>query len=245
MKETVILTGATGAIGTELARGILQRGYPLVLGCRNAQKAESLKAQLEKEFPGASISAVTLDLEREDSVRRFAESLPDTPLILLNNAGVMRRTYAADPLGRELTIVVNYIHTRLLTDLLLATGRLKRVVFTTSLTRFMYRPFSCGETVTEKDFHQLRTYGQSKRLITDYAARLHAEGRVEVTCGDPGIVDTGMINMKRWYDPLADIFFRPFIRSPHHGAEPSLRALTSPPGYIYCRHRRHPLPAYR
>ena len=153
-----------------------------------------------------------------------------------------QRRYAADAQGRELSLAVNYHNTRLLTDLLLCTGRLRRVVFTTSLTRFYYRPWRYRAEATADTFHQLRTYGLSKRAITDYAARLHASGRVEVTCADPGVVDTGMITMQRWYDPLANIIFRPFIRSPRRGAVPALRALAGPSGYIYCAHLRHPLP---
>ena len=31
--------------------------------------------------------------------------------------------------------------------------------------------------------------------------------------------------MHRWYDPLADIFFRPFIKSPARGARPIINAV--------------------
>lgn len=236
---TIILTGATGAIGRELARALSPR-FPLLLGCRNTARAEELAATL----PG-KVKVGRLDLADPESVRDFAASVPTHtlgPLVLLNNAGVMQRRYAADAQGRELSLAVNYHNTRLLTDLLLRTGRLRRVVFTTSLTRFYYRPWRYRAEATADTFHQLRTYGLSKRAITDYAARLHASGRVEITCADPGVVDTGMITMQRWYDPLANIIFRPFIRSPRRGAVPALRALAGPSGYIYCAHLRHPLP---
>ena len=116
------------------------------------------------------------------------------------------------------------------------------MVFTTSITRCLYKPFLERAKVSETEFHQLRTYALSKRLITDYAATLHASGRCEVACADPGVVDTGMIRMQRWYDPLADLFFRPLIRKPWRGSLPAWRALTSEAGYIYCARRRHSLP---
>ena len=84
------------------------------------------------------------------------------------------------------------------------------------------------------------TYGQSKRMITEYARQLAEvlKGRVRVNCADPGIVDTGMISMQRWYDPIADALFRPFIRNPRQGAEPALRATyAEASGKIYCRRR--------
>jgi hypothetical protein len=51
-----------------------------------------------------------------------------------------------------------------------------------------------------------------------------------------------MIHMERWYDRLADIFFRPLIRSPKHGAIPTLRAYSSTvSARIYGRYLSHPL----
>lgn len=236
---TVILTGATGAIGRELAYALSSR-FSLLLGCRNTARARELAATL----PG-DVKVARLDLTDPESVHDFAASIQThthEPLVLLNNAGVMQRHYAADAQGRELSLAVNYHNTRLLTEELLHTGRLRRVIFTTSLTRFYYRPWRYHTEATSETFHQLRTYGLSKRAITDYAAELYADGRVEVTCADPGIVNTSMITMQRWYDPLANVLFRPFIRSPRRGAIPALRALAGPSGYIYCAQRRHHLP---
>ncbi|MBQ3979920.1 MAG: hypothetical protein II634_03915 [Lachnospiraceae bacterium] len=36
-----------------------------------------------------------------------------------------------------------------------------------------------------------------------------------------------MISMGRWFDPLADVLFRPFIKTPEQGVQPALRALAS------------------
>ena len=50
---------------------------------------------------------------------------------------------------------------------------------------------------------------------------------MKVNCADPGIVDSSMIHMDRWFDPIADVVFRPLIRTPRNGAVPALRALFS------------------
>ena len=97
---TIILTGATGAIGRELA-GALSPRFPLLLGCRDTTRAEDLAATL----PG-KVKVGRLDLADPESVRDFAASVPTHtlgPLVLLNNAGVMQRRYAADAQGRELS----------------------------------------------------------------------------------------------------------------------------------------------
>ena len=75
----------------------------------------------------------------------------------------------------------------------------------------------------------------------ELAPRAKARG-VKVNLCDPGVVDTGIIAMDRWFDPLADIFFRPFIRSVANGARPALRALFAPAGdspRIYTLRRTH------
>ena len=42
---------------------------------------------------------------------------------------------------------------------------------------------------------------------------------------DPGIVSTDIITMHKWFDPLTDIFFRPFIRKPKKGASTAIGLL--------------------
>lgn len=236
-----LLTGATGAIGREIAEALAAEKKPLILACRNMQKAEELCDNLREKYGYKNIWPLKLDLADEDSVRKAAELRHYHNLAaIINNAGIMNRTYRTDSKGRELTMAVNYYNTRLFNELILRHTDVDRVVFTTSLTRFMGRRRGYSLEVTEKNFSQLGTYGLSKKAITDYAAELadRYKGDMKVNCADPGIVDTGMISMQRWFDPIADICFRPFIRSPRQGAEPTLRALrTNLSGRIFCRHR--------
>lgn len=249
-KLPILLTGATGAIGTAAARELLRRGESVILACRDERRGATLVESLRREFPQARVELTRLDLASEKDVREGAARLAGRPLkALVNNAGIMNRSFRLDADGRESTLGVNYFNTRLLTELLLpqiADGG--AIVFTTSLTRYMWRTRrQLPERVEERDFSQLGTYGLSKTLLTRWAARLAvdvAARGIRVNCADPGIVNSSMISMKRWFDPLADIFFRPFIRSPRRGAEPALRALYAPAGAsaaIYCRRRRHRL----
>ncbi len=248
-KGFYLLTGATGAIGREIAEALAAEKKPLILACRNMQKAEELCDYLRAKYGYTQygydcIFTCELDLADEDSVRKAASSFGGTfrsLAAIINNAGIMNRTYRTDSKGRELTMAVNYYNTRLFNELILKNTYVERVVFTTSLTRFMGRRRCYSLEVTEKNFSQLGTYGLSKKAITDYAVELakrYKDRNTKVNCADPGIVDTGMISMHRWFDPIADICFRPFIRSPRQGAEPTLRALrTNLTGRIFCRFR--------
>ena len=253
----VIVTGATGAIGPEICKALAAEGYGLILACRDYHKAEALTRQLPKT---TKVIFLQLDLTDVDKVHKAAAELPrlipanDSVAGLINNAGVMASEYIISSSGHEIDMSVNYLNTRLWTRLILQSGLLSKgasIVFTTSLTRHLQRgtdmPKECSNP---KRFSRLGTYGASKRALTFYAAALSRKLRpkgIYVNCADPGIVNSGMITMNRWFDPITDIIFRPFIRSPRKGAVPALRAfeagLHKQSGLIFCMRRIHPLPS--
>lgn len=245
----VIVTGATGAIGVEICRALCRKATPLLLACRNESKANNLIQRLRAEFPEAKLEFLSLDLADQRSIEQAAASLNGKSIAgLINNAGVMERNFRLNSDGREMDLSVNYFNTMNFTEQIipmLSNG--SAIVFTTSLTRFLHRSLPSEIRVNESNFSQLGTYGLSKRLITDYASRLSASlayRNIRVNCADPGIVDTGMITMKRWFDSIADLLFRPFIRKPAQGAEPALRAFAAcDSGKIYCRRATHKMPA--
>ena len=53
---------------------------------------------------------------------------------------------------------------------------------------------------------------------------------IVVNAADPGIVSTDIITMHMWFDPLTDLFFRPFIRTPRQGADTAIRLLLDEDG---------------
>jgi NAD(P)-dependent dehydrogenase (short-subunit alcohol dehydrogenase family) len=77
-------------------------------------------------------------------------------------------------------------------------------------------------------FWRIPIYSNSKLALTlftfDLAERLKDKG-ITVNAADPGIVSTDIIRMHNFIDPLTDIFFRPFIRTPRQGADTAIRLL--------------------
>ena len=41
-------------------------------------------------------------------------------------------------------------------------------------------------------------------------------------------MSTNIISMDMWFDPLTDVLFRPFIRTPRQGADTAIRLLLEP-----------------
>ena len=72
---TVVITGATGKLGSALARHLAPLGWRLVLTSREARRCEPLASELRAK--GATVVTVTLDLLDEESAETLAERLAD------------------------------------------------------------------------------------------------------------------------------------------------------------------------
>lgn len=62
-------------------------------------------------------------------------------------------------------------------------------------------------------------------LFTIELAERVKDKEIVVNAADPGIVSTDIITMHMWFDPLTDILFRPFIRTPRKGAATAVSLL--------------------
>ena len=215
MPGSVIITGASGGIGSVVTRELSAQGLHIVMASRDAAKAEKIRQEILRAVPQAGIEILPLDLGSLGSVRQFADAFGDRPVsALFHNAGVISRGYSLTPDGFENTFCVNYFAPFLLTQLLLP--RLQadaRVVCMVSLTCRFAQVDEASLRPVEKDFSQLGTYARSKLALLHFSqelARRHPGLRVNLA--DPGIVNSNMISLGRWFDPLADVLFRPFIK---------------------------------
>ncbi|MCH5329062.1 MAG: SDR family NAD(P)-dependent oxidoreductase, partial [Coprobacter sp.] len=229
----IVVTGANGGMGASLTESLVRRGCGVVMACRNTAKAEEVRRRIVAACPAADVRLYGLDLASFDSVRSFTRQLQTDGLrvsALVNNAGVMNRDFALTADGYEQNIGINYIGTYLLTRRMIPL--LERggcIVNTGSLT---YRIGRVNEAMFVPDasrYTRFGSYGVSKQAVVlftlELAERLRESG-LRVYAVDPGVVDTGIITMHRWFDPVVDGVFRPVIRTPQEGAERTLALLT-------------------
>lgn len=232
--KLAIITGADGGMGTEITRAVAMAGYRIIMACYRPQKAEKVREMLMRETGNSSLEVLGIDMSSLSSVASFADTIikRGEPLsLLMNNAGTMEAERRMTEDGLERTVSVNYVGPYLLTRKLLplmsAGSRIVNMVSCTyAIGRLDFPDFFLHGK--KGCFWRIPIYSNTKLALTlftiDLANRTKDKG-IAVNAADPGIVSTNIIRMKMWFDPLTDILFRPFIRTPRQGAATAISLL--------------------
>lgn len=251
--KTILITGGNTGIGLETAAALAGMGADVILTSRDPARGAAAAQTVRERHPGASVTAMELDLARLSDVRAFAQAFLDGHErldVLINNAGLMQTKRSVTEDGNETTFQVNHLGPFLLTNLLL--DRLKssapsRIVNVASTAHRGARiPFD--DLTSERGYIGMRVYGWSKLcniLFTrELARRLEGTG-VTATCLHPGTVRTGfgMDGDATGLLKLGLALGRPFFLSPAGGAKTTVHLASSPAvegqsGGYYSRSRR-------
>ena len=235
MKKVAIVTGANGGMGYEEAKEALLQGYHTVMACYCPSRSEARRQQMIEETGCSDVEIMGLDLSNMQSVRDFAEKIREKfghVDVLMNNAGTLETGFHTTVDGLERTVSVNYVGPYLLTRLLIPLmGKGSRIVNMSSCSYILGRlQFPHFFTKGRKGFWQrILVYSNTKLAFTlfslNLAKRIKGQG-ITVNIADPGVVNTKIIHLQnRLLDPLADLFFRPFIRTPRQGADTAIHLM--------------------
>lgn len=221
-------------MGTEITRAVANAGYKVIMACYRPEKAETVKERLVQDTGNTNLEVLGIDLSSLASVAAFADTVlqrGEHISLLMNNAGTMETERRITDDGIERTVSVNYVSPYLLTRKLLPLmGEGSRIVNMVSCTYAIGRLdfpdfFLRGR---KGSFWRIPIYSNTKLALTlftiNLANRLKEKGIV-VNAADPGIVSTNIITMHMWFDPLTDVLFRPFIRTPKQGAATAVHLL--------------------
>ena len=218
-------------MGSEAVRALAKQGCSVIMACRNLEKGEAVKKRILEEVPSSDLTLVQVDLASLKSVVEFTDAIKSQGIKLkglFNNAGVINRHFALTEDGFEQTVAVNYVAPYLLTRRLLPVfTENAHIVNMVSLTRFIAKLDRDFFEKGEKDFRQLGAYSDSKMALLLFTIALSQRVGFHVNMADPGVVNTGILRMNRWFDPLADVLFRPFCKSPEKGVLPAVNALNT------------------
>lgn len=221
--HTVAVTGGNGGLGKATALGAARLGAAVRLLCRDTERGEQARSDIELACPGAAVTVDECDLSRAASVRAAASRLRDElPSLraIVHNAGVMppERTETED--GHELTVATHVLGPHLLTgelrSLLLADSA-ARVVFVSSGGMYTQRLRIDDPEFHEGDYNGTAAYARTKRmqvvLAELWAKRLDG---VAVHSMHPGWAETPGITDSM---PGFARVIGPILRTPAQGAD--------------------------
>ena len=120
---TVIVTGASSGVGLYATKSLTERGWFVVMACRDTAKAARVAS--ETGIPASHHTVLEIDLGSQASVRRFVDNFRalGRPLnVLLNNAAVYLprvKEPQRSPEGFEISVATNHLGHFLLSRLLL------------------------------------------------------------------------------------------------------------------------------
>lgn len=233
-QKLAVITGADGGMGMEITRAVATAGYKVIMACRDPEIAEEKRQLIMRETGNIALEIVPVNLASLSSTASFANELlqrGEVITLLMNNAGTMETRRCITEDGLERTVSVNYVAPYLLTRKLLPLmGEGSRIV----------NMVSCTYAIGQLDFPdfflrgkkgafwRIPIYSNTKLALTLFTIALSKkvkEKGIIVNAADPGIVSTKIITMHMWFDPLTDLFFRPFIRTPRQGAATAISLL--------------------
>jgi retinol dehydrogenase-12 len=226
LHPVVVITGATGAIGSATASLLARRGAQLLLLGRPSDRLDTLVERLNRDNRA---SGVEVDLSSLASVRLAARQISRAVTrvdALLNLAAVFTSEYRQTDDGFELMLATNHLGPFLLTNLLrdrLTGGGRVITVTAPSSTRV-----DIEQLVSKDRFSPLRTFGATKAanlLFTFDLARRAKRWDVRACAYHPGLVRSDL--MREASRPVR-LLTRIVSGSPNRAAEDLAELATSP-----------------
>eukprot|EP00405_Crypthecodinium_cohnii_P014177 CAMPEP_0206445194 /NCGR_PEP_ID=MMETSP0324_2-20121206/15358_1 /ASSEMBLY_ACC=CAM_ASM_000836 /TAXON_ID=2866 /ORGANISM="Crypthecodinium cohnii, Strain Seligo" /LENGTH=375 /DNA_ID=CAMNT_0053913353 /DNA_START=93 /DNA_END=1220 /DNA_ORIENTATION=+ len=210
--KVALITGATGGLGLESARVLMQHGCHVVFAVRTPSKAEELIKEMKESEKGQLLTgkATVLELNLDDltTIKPFVEKFLalNLPLnYLMNNAGVMTpKLFRPSKQGFETQFATNHLAHFLLTNLLMpklqetkrSTGE-ARIIILSSVGSTLCKSLDLTKWIPplEQHYNGAAEYGISKALNLFHCRELQrrcAESGILCCAVHPGVIKTGL-----------------------------------------------------
>jgi len=186
--QTVLITGASGGIGYELAVLFARDRHNLVLVARSGDKLGLIAAELQTQY-GVTVKAIALDLADSPAPKFLFDQLQREGIavdILVNNAGF-------GAFGEFATMSEEEILGQIQLNITALT-HLTKLFLPPMLTRHAGRIMNVASTAAFQPGPLMAVYYATKAYVLSFSEALANElsgSGVTVTCFCPGATDTG------------------------------------------------------
>jgi NAD(P)-dependent dehydrogenase (short-subunit alcohol dehydrogenase family) len=242
--KSFLVTGGNAGIGYFVAEQLAGTGATVILGSRDAAKAEAAQVSIRARVPGAHVRHIHLDLADLSSLKTAADALGLERLdAVVCNAGVLLdqppRRETED--GNELMFATNHLGhfalIRWLAPLLTATPA-SRVVTTGSFTA-KSESLDLDDLQSTRDYRPKRTYARSKLaqmlfgLELDRRLRAAGSSTLSVITHPGGALDSltpsrPPVHLRTTGDRLRGLPAGLLLQSKEAAAWPAVRAVLDP-----------------
>lgn len=224
-----IVTGGNIGLGLETARGLLRKGFEVVITSRDDSRGRNAIGWLSNEFPEAKFSSLALDLSKQESVDTFAQRFAarfESWDVLVNNAGAkVLSNFSETEAGIEYHFGVNAVgHFAITADLMNRRAKNARVVSVASIVA-RFAPKILGPSGSKDSYSAGAAYAASKLSNLLFALELQNRFGSETfssVAAHPGFAKAEP------YGPRSTRFFESFLaQSAKQGALPIIEAATN------------------
>ena len=182
-----IVTGGASGLGLVTTRTLALRGADVVIGARDARKAEAVRDRLTAEhgLAAGKITVASLDLIDPDSVYQFASTIGRAPVdLLVLNAGISSVPLRHNHAGIESQFATNHLgHFALTAHLLSALEQSAHArVVTVSSALYAGASLDLDDLTSSNSYSPGRAYSRSKLANVLFAVELN---RRLLTTGSP------------------------------------------------------------
>ncbi|MFP4471000.1 MAG: SDR family NAD(P)-dependent oxidoreductase [Bacteroidales bacterium] len=196
--KTAVITGATGAIGTAIARQMAEKDYRVIAVARNETKAKEVVSQIRNATGNREVDYLLIDLSSEQSIREAAENWQGPVHVLINNAAVTPRSREENSEGTEMQFAVNVLgYFRMIRYFLpyLKEGAPARIV---NVASYWAGGLDLDDPENRQgrynNDHVYRTTKQADRMLSAaFAQRLQSDN-ITVNAAHPGDVNSKLSN---------------------------------------------------
>ncbi len=202
MKNKIcVITGASNGIGKEIARQLATKGARIAMVCRNEQRGQIAKKEIEEISGSNKIDLFLADLSSLIQIRQLTENLGKAYGhidVLINNAGNFFLKKQYNEAGIEMTYAVNFLAPFYLTNLLLVklmNADQGRIIIVSSRNQSIGKIDLGNYDFRNRIYNGLQAYSNSKLMTVIFTKELEKRLRgtnVTINAAHPGDVVTNI-----------------------------------------------------
>jgi short-subunit dehydrogenase len=228
-QKTAVITGATSGIGLHTAKELANKGYEVIILARNSQKSQEAYAQIKAQSPQQSVKLYTVDLSSIKQIKEVLDLIKKDHYkidLLINNAGLIKRSCELSSDGIEMTFAVNYIAPFVIINELIAHLHQSDAPRVINLSSELYKNGKAefDNLKCQNKFKGTQLYANSKMLITILTHELARRyNKVSFYALHPGVIATDVF---REYPDYMNLMLGWFITKPEKGAQTLISLVT-------------------